>query len=82
MSSSKTLRKLQVVSPVPADIDVANSVQPLHISEIANELNLSPNHYDLYGKYKAKVWFCQSNPTFINFFFGCLGIEIYEHALN
>lgn len=71
-----------MVSPVPADIDVANSVQPLHISEIADELNLSPNHYDLYGKYKAKVWFCQSNPTFINFFFGCLGIEIYEHALN
>eukprot|EP00262_Sarcandra_glabra_P002880 TRINITY_DN13276_c0_g1_i1.p1 TRINITY_DN13276_c0_g1~~TRINITY_DN13276_c0_g1_i1.p1 ORF type:complete len:637 (-),score=140.91 TRINITY_DN13276_c0_g1_i1:143-2053(-) len=55
MSSSKTLRKLQVVSPVPADIDIANSVQPFHISEIANELNLSSNHYDLYGKYKAKV---------------------------
>lgn len=55
MSSSKTLRKLQVVSPVPADIDIANSVQPLHISEIAGELGLNPNHYDLYGKYKAKV---------------------------
>ncbi|KAF5937173.1 hypothetical protein HYC85_024679 [Camellia sinensis] len=55
MGSSNTVRKLQVVSPVPADIDVANSVQPLHISEIAQELNLSPNHYDLYGKYKAKV---------------------------
>lgn len=55
MSSSKTVRKLQVVSPVPADIDIANSVEPLHISEIAQELNLSPNHYDLYGKYKAKV---------------------------
>ncbi|KAK2975611.1 hypothetical protein RJ640_023543 [Escallonia rubra] len=49
-----TLRKLQVVSPVPADIDIANSVQPLHISEIAKELHLSPTHYDLYGKYKAK----------------------------
>lgn len=55
MSSSKTVRKLQVVSPVPADIDIANSVEPLHISEIAQELNLSSNHYDLYGKYKAKV---------------------------
>ncbi|CAA2983606.1 Formate--tetrahydrofolate ligase [Olea europaea subsp. europaea] len=52
---SKTVRKLQVASPVPADIDVANSVEPLHISEIAQELNLSPHHYDLYGKYKAKV---------------------------
>lgn len=54
-SSSKTVRKLEVVSPVPADIDIANSVQPLHISQIAQELNLSPDHYDLYGKYKAKV---------------------------
>lgn len=55
MSSSKHVRKLQVVSPVPADIDIANSVEPFHISEIAKDLNLSPNHYDLYGKYKAKV---------------------------
>lgn len=49
------MRKLEVVSPVPADIDIANSIEPLHISKIANELNLSPSHYDLYGKYKAKV---------------------------
>lgn len=54
-SSSKTVRKLQVVTPVPADIDIANSIEPLHISEIAQELNLGPSHYDLYGKYKAKV---------------------------
>ncbi|CAN4089728.1 unnamed protein product [Withania somnifera] len=51
----KTARKLEVVSPVPADIDIANSVEPLHISEIAQGLNLSSQHYDLYGKYKAKV---------------------------
>ncbi|WCJ32422.1 Formate--tetrahydrofolate ligase [Euphorbia peplus] len=54
-SSSKTLRKVEVVSPVPADIDIANSVQPFHVSQIAEQLNLNPNHYDLYGKYKAKV---------------------------
>ncbi|KAM2911293.1 hypothetical protein FF1_004064 [Malus domestica] len=46
---------LQVALPVPADIDIANSIEPLHICEIAKELNLSPDHYDLYGKYKAKV---------------------------
>ncbi|CAH9050768.1 unnamed protein product [Cuscuta europaea] len=51
----KTTRNLQVVSPVPADIDIANSVEPIHISEIAQELNLATKHYDLYGKYKAKV---------------------------
>ncbi|CDY29587.1 BnaA05g15830D [Brassica napus] len=50
-----TSRKLQVVTPVPSDIDIANSVEPLHIAEIAKDLNLSPLHYDLYGKYKAKV---------------------------
>uniref|UniRef100_A0A803KLY3 Formate--tetrahydrofolate ligase n=1 Tax=Chenopodium quinoa TaxID=63459 RepID=A0A803KLY3_CHEQI len=55
MESSKTVRKLEVASPVPADIDIANSVAPLHIADIAADLNLSPRHYDLYGKYKAKV---------------------------
>ncbi|KAH1228775.1 Formate--tetrahydrofolate ligase [Glycine max] len=55
MMSSTTVRKLQVVSPVPVDIDIANSVEPVHISQIAKDLNLSPNHYDLYGKYKAKL---------------------------
>ncbi|XP_011025197.1 PREDICTED: formate--tetrahydrofolate ligase-like [Populus euphratica] len=55
MSASKTVRKVEVLSPVPADIDIANSVEPFHISEIAKDLNLSPKHYDLYGKYKAKV---------------------------
>uniref|UniRef100_A0A161XQY3 Formate--tetrahydrofolate ligase n=1 Tax=Daucus carota subsp. sativus TaxID=79200 RepID=A0A161XQY3_DAUCS len=39
----------------PADIGIANFFAPLHISEIAKQLNLSPDHYDLYGKYKAKV---------------------------
>ncbi|WOL00465.1 formate--tetrahydrofolate ligase [Canna indica] len=55
MSSSKTIRRLEVVSPVPADIDIANSVDPLPIAAIAEDLNLGSKHYDLYGKYKAKV---------------------------
>ncbi|KAJ3677080.1 hypothetical protein LUZ60_002804 [Juncus effusus] len=50
-----TIRKLEVSSPVPPDIDIANSVQPLPIAQIAESVNLSPEHYDLYGKYKAKV---------------------------
>lgn len=54
-SSSGTARKLQVVSPVPADIDIATSVEPHHISAIANELGLQPQHYELYGRHKAKV---------------------------
>lgn len=78
MSSSKTVRKLEVVSPVPTDIDIANSVQPFHISEIANELNLNPKHYDLYGKYKAKVskssslsMYVSLNKKKVLFFNGC-----------
>ncbi|XP_074559088.1 formate--tetrahydrofolate ligase-like [Curcuma longa] len=55
MSSLKTTRRLEVRSPVPADIDIANSVEPLPIVDIAESLNLQPNHYDLYGKHKAKV---------------------------
>jgi len=55
MATSKTIRRLEVVSPVPADIDIANSTSALHISDIADELGLSPDHYDLYGKHKAKV---------------------------
>ncbi|MCO5558391.1 hypothetical protein L7F22_011972 [Adiantum nelumboides] len=50
-----TARKLQVVSPVPADIDIANSVEPFPINVIASELGLDPSHYELYGKAKAKV---------------------------
>jgi len=52
---SPTIRRLDVASPVPADIDIANSVEPLSIVDIAAELGLGPEHYDLYGKYKAKV---------------------------
>jgi formate--tetrahydrofolate ligase len=55
MAASRTTRKLEVQSPVPADIDIANSVEPLHISEIAQDLGLRPQLYDLYGKHKAKV---------------------------
>lgn len=55
MAPLKTIRRLEVTSPVPADIDIANSVNALHISEIAEDLGLSAKHYDLYGKYKAKV---------------------------
>ncbi|XP_078444200.1 10-formyltetrahydrofolate synthetase [Wolffia australiana] len=55
MAPTKTVRRLEVISPVPADIDIANAVEPLPISEIALSLGLNPSHYDLYGKYKAKV---------------------------
>eukprot|EP00271_Cylindrocystis_brebissonii_P017957 TRINITY_DN4895_c0_g1_i3.p1 TRINITY_DN4895_c0_g1~~TRINITY_DN4895_c0_g1_i3.p1 ORF type:complete len:549 (-),score=101.26 TRINITY_DN4895_c0_g1_i3:364-2010(-) len=50
-----TIRKLQVLSPVPSDIDVSQSVAPLHIAEIASASGLLDDEYELYGKNKAKV---------------------------
>lgn len=41
----KNTEKLGVVSPVPADIDSANSVEPFHISKIAKELNLGQGDF-------------------------------------
>ncbi len=41
--------------PVPSDIDIAQSVQPLPIMQIAEEVGLLPEELELYGNYKAKV---------------------------
>ena len=50
-----TARKVEALSPVPADIDIANSVEPFPIDLIASELGLETQHYESYGKAKAKV---------------------------
>ncbi|KAF8056222.1 Formate--tetrahydrofolate ligase [Scenedesmus sp. PABB004] len=47
---------LDVKQPVPSDIEIAQSVQPKHISLIAEAgLGLLPEEYELYGPSKAKV---------------------------
>ena len=46
---------LPVKSPVPKDIEIAQSTEPLHISKIAEDLGLKTDEYDLYGPHKAKV---------------------------
>jgi formate--tetrahydrofolate ligase len=38
-----------------SDIEIAQSVQPKPITEIANSLGISPEYLELYGNYKAKV---------------------------
>lgn len=48
-------RKLEVKTPVPVDIDIANSVEPLPISVIAEELGLQSQEIEFYGNRKAKV---------------------------
>lgn len=48
--------KLPVRSPVPADIEIAQSIEPKHISLIAEAgLGLQPEEYELQGRTKAKV---------------------------
>ncbi len=49
-------RKLtELLSPVPSDIDIAQSVDPLPITEIAVDIGLKPDELVSYGKYMAKV---------------------------
>jgi hypothetical protein len=47
---------LPVKEPVPSDIEIAQSIKPKHISQIAEVgLELRPDEYELYGPTKAKV---------------------------
>jgi hypothetical protein len=41
--------------PVPSDIDVSQSIEPFHISEIAEAIGILPSELDPYGSHKAKV---------------------------
>ncbi|CAI7925733.1 unnamed protein product, partial [Closterium sp. NIES-54] len=55
MATTATARKLQVQDPVPADIVIAQSVEPRPIAEIADAVGLQPSEYELYGNVKAKA---------------------------
>jgi len=46
---------VEVKSPVPSDIEIAQAAKLRPIREVAEELGLSEDDLDLYGKYKAKV---------------------------
>ncbi len=48
-------RKLTPKQQVPSDIEIAQSITPLPIADIANALGILPDELELYGKYKAKV---------------------------
>jgi len=49
------MSKLQIKSPVPSDIDIAQSVEPVPVKKLADNLGILEDELDLYGKYKAKV---------------------------
>jgi formate--tetrahydrofolate ligase len=40
---------------VPSDIEIATSVKPRPIVDVAKDLGLSPDDIELYGRYKAKL---------------------------
>lgn len=47
--------KFDYKTPVPSDIDIAQAARLRPILEIAEQIGLSEDELDLYGKYKAKV---------------------------
>jgi methylenetetrahydrofolate dehydrogenase (NADP+)/methenyltetrahydrofolate cyclohydrolase/formyltetrahydrofolate synthetase len=50
-----TATKLNRVSPVPPDIEIAQASEMKPITQVAEELGILPNELELYGPYKAKV---------------------------
>ena len=47
--------KLHFVDPVPADIEIAQSVTPTPIGEIASKLEIGSADFEPHGTTKAKV---------------------------
>ncbi|KAG0370337.1 tetrahydrofolate synthase [Gamsiella multidivaricata] len=46
---------LTLKEPVPSDIDIALGQTPKVIKQVAEEIGLGPDEFEMYGKYKAKV---------------------------
>eukprot|EP00796_Vickermania_ingenoplastis_P005991 gene5992-4297_t len=47
--------KISCKSPVPSDLEIAQSVEPQNIAEIAKAANILPQEINLYGSTRAKV---------------------------
>jgi formyltetrahydrofolate synthetase len=59
-NSSMSINKFGVppvkfLDPVPSDIEVSQSITPVHINLIAESVGVLPHEYDLYGRTKAKI---------------------------
>jgi len=54
-NTSSIHRKLEIISPVPSDIDIAQAVIPHDISRLTDQLGLKANEYESHGAHKAKV---------------------------
>lgn len=47
--------KLELMNPVPSDIEVSQSIVTIPIGEVAEAVGVLPAEYDLYGRNKLKV---------------------------
>src|SRR5690348_14006610 len=47
--------KLNLLDPVPSDIDISQSVTPKNIMKVAKESGIREDEIDLYGNTKAKI---------------------------
>jgi len=46
---------LKLAEPVPSDIAISRAQPPKHVTQIAQEVGISPSELEPYGAYKAKV---------------------------
>ena len=57
--SSPAEMPLNILSPTPPDIEIAQAVECRPIKEIAEKLGLDEDDYEPHGHEKAKVWIAQ-----------------------
>lgn len=56
MDPTKTVgSNLTLLTPVPSDIDISQSITPANIIDVAVANGILAEELDLYGRYKAKV---------------------------
>ena len=53
--SKKTQKPLVCKDKVPSDIEISQAVEPLLISDVAENAGILPEEVEMYGRYKAKI---------------------------
>jgi hypothetical protein len=71
-TSNSKPKPLVCQSPVPSDIEIAQSIEPLPISDIATQLGLRPKEVLCYGPTKAKV--CPYAACVFVFVYVCISV--------
>jgi hypothetical protein len=71
MAATLTASKLNIVSPTPPDIEIAQAVKCEPIAEIAAKLGLTDDMYEPHGHDKAKVCISSGGATPATAYSGC-----------